>query len=138
MANIVYIATSLDGYIARKDGSIDWLTDIPNPEGSDFGFSAFMERIDGIIMGRVTFETVLSFGQWPYSKPVFVLSSTLKGLPPEFSDKAEVVQGDLKSIVDSLNSKGIHHLYKEKKKTIQSFLELDLIEHRFQIGQVPV
>ena len=74
MANIVYIATSLDGYIARKDGSIDWLTDIPNPEGSDFGFSAFMERIDGIIMGRGTFETVLSFGQWPYSKPVFVLS----------------------------------------------------------------
>ncbi|MCJ7716323.1 MAG: dihydrofolate reductase family protein, partial [Anaerolineales bacterium] len=67
MANIVYIATSLDGFIARKDGSIDWLMDIPNPDNSDYGFSAFMERIDGIIMGRNTFETVLSFGQWPYA-----------------------------------------------------------------------
>jgi dihydrofolate reductase len=137
MANIVYIATSLDGYIARKDGSIDWLTDIPNPEGSDFGFSAFMERIDGIIMGRVTFEMVLSFGQWPYSKPVYVLSSTLKEIPPEFSDKAEVVQGDLQSILDSLHSKGIHLLYIDGGKTIQSFLELDLIDELI-LTRIPI
>lgn len=51
MANIVYIATSLDGYIARKDGNIDWLMEIPNPDKSDFGFSDFMQRIDGIILG---------------------------------------------------------------------------------------
>lgn len=128
MSNIVYIASSLDGYIARKDGNIDWLMEYPNPDNSDFGFSAFMERIDGILMGRVTFETVLSFGQWPYTKPVFVLSNTLKELPHEYSNIAEVVHGDLPGIIDSLNSKGIKHLYIDGGKTIHSFLELDLID----------
>ena len=61
MPNIVYIATSLDGHIAKRDGNIDWLMEAPNPENSDFGFSDFMERIDGVIMGRNTFETVVNF-----------------------------------------------------------------------------
>ena len=137
MANTVYIATSLDGFIARKDGSIDWLMDIPNPGNSDYGFAAFMERIDGIIMGRNTFETVLSFGQWPYAKPVYVLSSTLKEVPPELRDKAEVVQGDLQGIIDSLNSKGISHLYIDGGKTIQSFLKMDLIDELI-ITRIPI
>ena len=58
MANIAYIATSIDGYIAKEDGNIDWLMEIPNPEKSDFGFSDFIKKIDGIIMGRKTFEFV--------------------------------------------------------------------------------
>jgi len=81
MPIIVYIATSLDGHIAKKDGSIDWLMEVPNPDNSDYGFSEFIERIDGIIMGRNTFETVVGFDQWPYSKPVFVLSNNLKKPP---------------------------------------------------------
>ena len=137
MANIVYIATSLDGFIARKDGNIDWLTDIPNPDQSDFGFSAFMERIDGIIMGRNTFELVLSFKQWPYTKPVFVLSHSLKEIPEELRGKAEVVRGDLQGIIDSLKSKGIRHLYIDGGKTIQSFLKLDLIDEMI-ITRIPI
>lgn len=137
MSNIVYIACSLDGYIARKDGNIDWLMDYPNPENSDFGFSAFMERIDGILMGRQTFETVLSFGQWPYTKPVYILSNTLKELPPEISNKAEIVQGKLSSILDVLNSRGIVNLYIDGGKTIQSFLELDLIDELI-ITRMPI
>jgi len=137
MANIVYIACSLDGFIARKDGSIDWLMDIPNPENSDYGFSAFMERIDGIIMGRSTFETVVSFRQWPYTKPVYVLSHTLKDVPPRLRDKAEVVQGDLQDIIASLNSKGIKHLYIDGGKTIQSFLKLDMIDELI-ITRIPI
>lgn len=137
MANIVYIACSLDGFIARKDGSIDWLMDIPNPDNSDYGFSAFLKRIDGILMGRNTFETVLSFGQWPYTKPVYVLSSTLKEVPPHLRDKAEVVQGDLPGIIASLKSKGIKHLYIDGGRTIQSFLKQDLIDELI-ITRIPI
>jgi len=96
MSNIVYIATSLDGFIARKDGSLDWLMEYPNPEKSDFGFASFLDRIDGIIMGRKTFEVVLGFREWPYTKPVFVLTTSLKEMPAHLRNKAALCQGDLK------------------------------------------
>jgi dihydrofolate reductase len=73
----VYIATSLDGFIARRDGSIDWLNEANAvvPEGEDCGYMAFMDSVDALIMGRKTYEQVLSFGQWPYrDTPVVVLS----------------------------------------------------------------
>ena len=82
MSNIVYIATSLDGYISDKDGGLEWLQMVPNPDNLDFGWADFMSRIDAIVMGRITFETVCGFDcDWPYSKPVFVLSNTLTSLP---------------------------------------------------------
>lgn len=67
----VYIAVSLDGYIARPDGSLDWL---PQGDGADdYGYSDFIAPIDRIVMGRKTYETVLGFGgDWPYAKPVTV------------------------------------------------------------------
>lgn len=69
----VYIATSLDGFIARKEGELDWLPGsdgepVFDSEGDDFGYSAFMASVDALVMGRNTFETVLSFGEWPYEK----------------------------------------------------------------------
>ena len=74
----VFIATSLDGFIARPDGRLDWL-DAANatvPEGTDLGYPALMRSIDVLIMGRGTFETVLGFDAWPYGdKRVIVLSS---------------------------------------------------------------
>ena len=83
MANFVYIAQSLDGYIADKNGGLDWLNEIPNPDNSDFGFAEFLNNIDAIVMGRKTFEQVMSFGVWPYPKPVFVVSTSLKELPQD-------------------------------------------------------
>lgn len=62
MTNYLFIAISLDGYIARVDGGIDWLFEIPNPEGSDYGYNNFIKNIDAILMGRITFEKVLTFG----------------------------------------------------------------------------
>jgi len=137
MVNTVYIATSLDGYIARKDGGIDWLTEIPNPEQSDYGFSAFMERMDGIVMGRKTFELVQTFDPWPYSKPVFVLSRTLKEIPGKIQNKAELVNGPLEEVIDALKAKGMKHLYIDGGKTIQSFLQLDLIDELI-ITRIPI
>jgi len=80
----VYIATSLDGFIAREDGDIDWLNAANEivPEGEDCGFFAFMDSVDGLVMGRHTYEKVLSFGQWPYGeKPVIVLSRNEVKMP---------------------------------------------------------
>jgi dihydrofolate reductase len=80
LKTIAYIGTSLDSFIARKNGDIDWLTQFANDEAIH-SYEEFMKRIDAIVIGRGTFEKVLSFPSWPYEKKVFVLSSTMKQLP---------------------------------------------------------
>ncbi|MGD1951528.1 MAG: dihydrofolate reductase family protein [Leptolyngbyaceae cyanobacterium] len=138
MANYVYIATSLDGFIATPDGGVDWLDEIPNPEQSDFGYAEFMTRVDAIVMGRNTFEKVLTFGAWPYEKPVFVLSNTLKQVPDNLVDTVEIVSyGDLKTLVKQLDKRGYHHLYVDGGRTVQSFLAEDLIDELI-ITRVPI
>lgn len=125
--NIVYIAVSLDGYIAGPDGDIKWLNTIPN-ENSDHGFGEFIDSIDGIVMGRKTYEKVLEFNEWPYNKPVYVLTNTLDILSVELKNKAEIVSGELKDILKDLNSRGLENLYIDGGVTIQSFLKEDLID----------
>ena len=128
MTNYVYIATSLDGFIATSDGNLDWLYEIPNPDGSDYGYGEFMSNIDAIVMGRNTFEQVLTFGEWPYDKPVFVLSNSLTELPKDVLNQAEIVSGELKTIVNQLKLRGYNNLYIDGGATIQSFLKEDLID----------
>jgi dihydrofolate reductase len=137
MANYLYVATSLDGYIATRDGGLDWLFDIPNPEQSDFGYAEFIGVIDAIVMGRHTFEKVLSFGVWPYDKPVFVLSSTLMEVPEEVADKVEIVSGEVRVLVGQLQERGYHNLYVDGGRVIQSFLEEDLIDEMI-ITRIPI
>ncbi|MFC2094069.1 dihydrofolate reductase family protein [Bacteroidota bacterium] len=127
--NKVFIATSLDGYIAKKNGGIDWLHSIPNPDNIDMGYGEFTSKIDALVMGRTTFETVCGFDMdWPYKKPVFVLSNSLKNIHKEYKDKAELVNGTLKEILDKIHNKGYYRLYIDGGKTIQSFLKEDLID----------
>lgn len=128
MANYVYIATSLDGFIATSDGGIDWLYEVPNPDSSDYGYAEFMSNIDAIVMGRNTFEQVLTFGEWPYDKPVFVLSNSLTKLPEALLNKAGIVTGEIKTIVNQLKQRGYNNLYIDGGATIQSFLKEDLID----------
>lgn len=138
MANIVYIATSLDGYIADKDGNLDWLHSIPNPEGNNFGFGDFMNRVDALVMGRNTFETVCGFDcEWPYSKPVFVISNSLASIPEGYQDKAFLVSGELTGILAELQSKGFNELYIDGGKTVQSFMAEGLIDEMI-ITTIPV
>ena len=137
MANYVYIATTVDGFIADKNGGLDWLRDLPNPHKSDYGFNEFMKRIDGIVMGRNTFEQVLSFGEWPYPKKVFVLSTTLKEIPHHLIGHVEIVNGNLSKILYHLREKGFANLYIDGGKTIQSFLNEDLIDEMI-ITRVPI
>ncbi|MBT3362577.1 MAG: dihydrofolate reductase [Chloroflexi bacterium] len=137
MTNHVYIATSLDGYIATSDGGLDWLNQIPNPQKSDFGYAEFNSRIDAIVMGRITFEKVLTFGIWPYDKPVFILSTTLTELPDTMVGKAEIVNGDLHELIKRLKKRGYNNLYIDGGRTIQNFLQEDLIDEMI-ITRVPI
>jgi dihydrofolate reductase len=80
-------------------------------------------------MGRTTFETVCGFDMpWPYSKPVFVLSNSLKEIPEKYQDKAHLVKGPLKDILEHIHSKGFYRLYIDGGTTIQNFLKEDLID----------
>ncbi|GAM55067.1 dihydrofolate reductase homolog [Vibrio ishigakensis] len=138
MANIVYIATSLDGYIADKNNDLDWLHQVPNPDGSDFGFAEFMDSIDALVMGRNTMEKVLSFGiDWPYNKPVYVLSSKLTQAPEGLEDKIFPVKGTPEEITATLKEKGLNNLYIDGGKTVQSFLQEDLID-KLVITTIPI
>ena len=137
MTNYVYIATSLDGFIATSDGGLDWLEKIPNPEQSDYGYAEFIEGIDAIVMGRNTFEKVLTFGQWVYDKPAFILSDSLTELPEHLFGKAEIVCGDIKKIITQLDRKGYKNLYIDGGRVIQSFIQEDLIDEMI-ITHVPI
>jgi dihydrofolate reductase len=129
MSNVVFIATSLDGYISDREDGLDWLHSIPNPDNLDFGFGAFMNRIDAIVMGRKTFEKVCSFGGvWPYPKPVFVLSNSLSSLPEEYEGKAKLISGPLDHVLATLHAWGHKELYIDGGSTIRGFLNHDLID----------
>ncbi len=135
---IVYIAQSLDGYIADSDGNIDWLEAIPNPNGDMMGYDVLMQDVDAIIMGRGTYETVLAFDiDWPYQIPVYVLSSKLKTVPEHLSSKVFLLNGKLDFILSTLSKKGYQGLYIDGGKTIQSFLAEDLIDE-LRITTLPI
>jgi len=94
VGNIVYIATSIDGYIADRNNKLDWLQMIPNPENSDLGFNEFLAGVDALLMGRNTYESVASMGiEWPYPIPVFIYSSTLKEIPELLKEKVSLISG---------------------------------------------
>lgn len=127
--NIVFIATSLDGYISDRNGGLDWLNSLPNPDNLDFGYSEFTKRVDAIVMGRVTFEMVCSFDcEWPYTLPVFVLSNSLNTVPKEYQEKVKIVKGSPPEILDQIHQQGYTQLYIDGGSTIQSFLKEDLLD----------
>ena len=137
MVNYVYIATSLDGFIAKEDGNTDWLKEFLKQDQSDYGYSEFMSGIDAIIMGRNTFEVILTYDFWPYDKPEYVLSNSLVRVPEDIAGKAEIIKGDIKRNVGKLKNRGYQNLYIDGGRAIQSFLEEDLIDELI-ILQVPI
>jgi dihydrofolate reductase len=129
----VFIGASLDGFIARTDGALDWLPANCEPHGYD----EFMATVDALVIGRKTFETVLSFDAWPYGeKPVFVLSS--RPIPPApVGAVVEWMSGAPSEIVSQLAARGIGHIYVDGGITIQRFLQAGLIR-RLIITRIPV
>jgi dihydrofolate reductase len=131
----VFIATSLDGFIARQDGALDWL---PADGGEPHGYTEFMATVDALVIGRKTFETVLNFDEWPYGKkPVVVLSKSLSELTVPDGAACEVMAGTPHEIVSRLRQRGMRHLYIDGGVTIQGFVEAGLIQ-RLIITRIPV
>ena len=141
----IYIATTLDGFIARPDGSLDWL---PGSDGSgesldqeDYGMGAFMATVDALLMGRNTYDLVKSFdGPWPYGKvPAYVLSNTMKqeDVPDKHKDKVNIIKGDPATVATILNDDKINHVYVDGGKTIQQYLRAGLITQLI-LTKVPV
>jgi dihydrofolate reductase len=135
-----FIAASIDAFIARLDGDTSWLH---NPEyavedGGDFGYSAFMETVDVLVMGRVTFETVLSFPEWPYAeRRVVVLSRQGLAIPKHLHDKVRVENLAPDALVSQLERGGARHLYVDGGQTIQGFLKAGLLDE-ITITWIPI
>jgi dihydrofolate reductase len=134
----VFIATSIDGFIARPDGSLDWLLSRDAP-GEDHGYDTFMQRIDGLVMGRGTYEAVLGFDPWPYDKPVLVLSRTLAGTPVPDHLAGRVRFADLSpaEAMRQLASEGLGRVYVDGGQIVQAFLAAGLVAD-IVITRVPV
>jgi dihydrofolate reductase len=130
----VFIATSLDGFIARANGDLDWL---PPGGGEEHGYDAFFASVDALVIGRKTYETVLSFDTWPYGgKPVYVLSTGTLAPAPRGA-VVERMAGTPAEIVSQLAARGVRHAYVDGGITIQRFLQAGLIQ-RLVITRIPV
>lgn len=128
----VFIATSLDGYVARKtddpEHRLDWLMK-QDTVGEDHGYDAFVDSVDGLVMGRGSFETLLAFEDWPYQKPVVVMSKTLEpeDIPTDLEGKVELTSLPPRDVMNMLEKRGWTRAYIDGGKIIQSFLNEGLI-----------
>lgn len=136
----VYIATSVDGFIAKPDGDIEWLH---NPEYAGVQFNGldyddFIATVDTIVMGRNSYEKVLTFGFWPYeSVPVVVLTHRDLDVPKELEGKVRVESLTPKQLVSVLEKEGKKHLYIDGGATIQGFIKAGLVQE-ITITRIPI
>ena len=137
----VFIATSLDGFIARPDGAIDWLLErhATAPPGEDFGYAAFMAGVDALVMGRKSFDTALGFEPWPYAgTPVHVMTRQ-PGLavPPARAADVRVRHEPPAALLAALAAEGVRRVYLDGGELIQAFLREDLVD-QLTVTTVPV
>ena len=131
----VFVGASVDGFIARRNDDLDFL---PEGGGEPHGYNEFIATVDAIVMGRKTFEKVLTFKAWPYGgKRVVVLSNRPANLSAAVGGLVEQMAGSPEEIVSQLARSGAHHLYIDGGITIQEFLRAGLIQ-RLVITRVPV
>jgi len=132
------MAMSLDGFIARRDGDIDWLTKY-QIDGEDHGFDAFMASVDGLVMGRGSFQKVLTFGEWFYKKTVVVMSRTLidADIPDELKGRVRISNQTPVKLMEQLEIEGWKRAYVDGGKIVQSFLSAGLVED-MTLTHVPI
>jgi dihydrofolate reductase len=136
----VFIAVSLDGFIARPDGRIDWLNaaNAAVPPGEDCGYADFIAEVDAIVMGRHTFEQVLTFDPWPFGDmPVTVLTTKPFRLGRSFPPTVEASSETPQALTARLSAKGLNRLYVDGGETIRRFIAVGLIDS-MTITVVPV
>jgi dihydrofolate reductase len=136
----VFIACSLDGYIAGPDGDLSWLPTSNREEpGEDYGYSSFFASVDAILMGRNTFDTVTGFESWPYAdKPVHILTRRPLEVPDAFHDaRISPLSGSPAEVLKMLSEERYQHIYIDGGETIRQFLNEKLI-NQFTITIIPV
>ncbi|VVP63241.1 putative protein YyaP [Pseudomonas fluorescens] len=136
----VFIAASIDGFIARPNGDIEWLhrPEYETAELNGVTYERFIATVDALVMGRKTLEKILSFPEWPYEgTPVIALSHQPLQIPAHLEGKVEVMAGDVTSLVATLAERGMKHLYIDGGQTIQAFLEAGLLNELI-ITRIPV
>lgn len=143
----VFIATSVDGFIAKKDGNVDWLHSSGNGKiltgkNADMGLNAYLSSVDCMIMGRKCMEVISSMNltpeQWFYGNmKIIVLSNTVKEAPENLKGKVEMYSGDMLSLVTNLEKEGYKHAYIDGGTTIQTFINLKLI-NEITITKAPI
>jgi dihydrofolate reductase len=136
MKTIVFVGTSLDGFIARADGEFDWLSAFANDEAIR-AYEELINRVDAIVIGRGTFEKVLSFPSWPYEKQVFVLSTSMTEAPESVKNKVTILSMDPGALLSYLSSIGYSTIYIDGGKVIQAFLKEDLVDELI-ISKAPI
>jgi dihydrofolate reductase len=132
---VLYIAESLDGYIAREDGDISWLSMVEQ-KNEDYGYEDFIETVDTVIMGRKTYEKVLSFGiAFPHKgRKCFVLSRTLKGK----DENVEFFNGDIQELILSIRKEEGKNIFIDGgAEVVREFITKDLIDE-YVISIIPV
>jgi dihydrofolate reductase len=136
----VFVGVSLDGFIARPNGDLDWLIGDGGGDSAEYGYNEFIAGIDAIVMGRKTFEQVLTFDKWHYgNKRVVVLSTDSIDLSLALArgGVVERMAGPPAEIASKLAASGARHLYVDGGATIQQFLRAGLI-NRLIISRLPV
>jgi len=134
----VMMAMTLDGYVARKDHTLDWLTKQGVP-GEDYGFEEFQESVDVIVMGSGSFRTVLGFGEWHYKKPTVILSRSMSSdnIPVELRDKVQLSGLRPNELMEELRQQGYNRAYIDGGAVVQSFMREGLIQD-MRITLVPI
>lgn len=121
----VYIAASLDGFIARADGSIDWLAMVERP-GEDYGFKGFYDSVDTLVMGRKTYDTVLGFDAWPHGNKRCVVVTSDTRRPSRHGE--EFFAGELATLFERLGAEGAERVYVDGGAVIGQALKAGLVD----------
>ena len=131
----VFVGTSLDGFIARQDDTLDFLD---AGHGVPHGYDAFYASVDTLLWGRNTYDVVLGFGSWPFgTKRVVVLSHRPLKRPPHPQASVERMSGSPARIAERLRKSGARHVYVDGGITIQRFLRAGLVD-RLIVTRLPV
>eukprot|EP00659_Diplonema_papillatum_P005576 gene5576-8489_t len=134
----MFMAMSLDGFVAREDFGLDWLFR-QKTDGEDHGNEAFMASVDGLVMGSGSFRTILTFDKWPYEKPVVVMSQTMspEDIPEALRGRVRLSAQTPRQVMASLAERGWRRVYVDGGKLIQSFMREGLIDD-MTISVVPI
>lgn len=130
----VFIATSIDGFIARLDHSLDWLELVATP-GEDYGYQDFYQSVDALVMGRKTYEKILTFPDYPFHDKTVIVLSSQRNLQARYNE--EFYSGHLQTLMKDLYERQIRHVYLDGGVTISHALEAGLVDQLI-LSRVPV